>query len=346
MIISLPENKPSSSPPSKLKRLRRVLYWTFPLLLLGLIFSRIDTGELKQHFRLADMRLVIAGMLYFPLVMIIGAERWRWISTAYPGTTLPRGFALKHYWSGLTVGLIAPATLGWDAYRIIVAGQKSGRYGANIIIVLVEKLMALITTMSLILILFQVLPLAHSAPTLAVVRTAGWILGLTGGLGLALFLTLRHRAAAAWLHWLEEALGRLYSNLLIRLGLRVDAVQQRSTLRELFKPTLKIRVILGLLAFTYLIQVLSAAGNWLFFQAVGYELPFLVNLFVTPILYFVYILPISFGNIGVREGAHIFFYGLFGVPAETALMVSFFGFAGAMLNQAIGGMILLLKGKS
>ncbi|MFH0766419.1 MAG: lysylphosphatidylglycerol synthase domain-containing protein, partial [Calditrichota bacterium] len=204
---------------------------------------------------------------------------------------------------------------------------------------------ALATTMSLVLILFQVVPLTHSGPALTVVRTAGWILGLVGGALLTLYLALRHRSAEGLIRWLEEVLGRLYYNLLARVGRREETKDKRASLHELLKPIINIRVIGGLLAYTYLIQILSAAGNWLFFRAVGYELPFLVNLFVTPLLYFVYILPISFGNVGVREGAHIFFYGLFGVPPETALMVSFFGFAGALLNQAIGGVILLIKVK-
>ena len=58
------------------------------------------------------------------------------------------------------------------------------------------------------------------------------------------------------------------------------------------------------------------------FAAVGFELPFVVNLFVIPIINIIALLPISFGGVGVRETSFIFLYGLFGVSPEGALFIS------------------------
>ena len=58
-----------------------------------------------------------------------------------------------------------------------------------------------------------------------------------------------------------------------------------------------------------------------------------------PVLYFIFLLPISFGSLGIREGAYILLYGLFGVPAETALVVSFFNLLGVLLNNLIGALL-------
>jgi uncharacterized membrane protein YbhN (UPF0104 family) len=89
--------------------------------------------------------------------------------------------------------------------------------------------------------------------------------------------------------------------------------------------------------------VVSAVITHLFFEALQYDIPLIVNVFVAPIFFFIFILPISFGSIGIREGAYVFIYGLFGVPAETALIVSFFGLSGVLINNAIGSLLIYKK---
>jgi uncharacterized membrane protein YbhN (UPF0104 family) len=102
-------------------------------------------------------------------------------------------------------------------------------------------------------------------------------------------------------------------------------------------------LVLPVTIYSFLIQLTSAVGNQIFFIAVNYDLPFLVNLFVVPVLYFVFLLPISFGSLGIREGAYILLYGAFGVPMETALLVSFFNLLGLLLNNLIGAIIFALN---
>jgi uncharacterized membrane protein YbhN (UPF0104 family) len=71
-----------------------------------------------------------------------------------------------------------------------------------------------------------------------------------------------------------------------------------------------------------------------------------VNLFITPLLFLLYALPISFGGLGIREGAFILAYSAFGVPTETALIISVTGLMGNLLSYGIGaGLILLDRGQ-
>jgi uncharacterized membrane protein YbhN (UPF0104 family) len=55
---------------------------------------------------------------------------------------------------------------------------------------------------------------------------------------------------------------------------------------------------------------------------------------------FIFLLPISFGSIGIREGAYIFFYGIFGMDQEAALLLAFLTLSGAFLNVFIGAIVL------
>ena len=56
-------------------------------------------------------------------------------------------------------------------------------------------------------------------------------------------------------------------------------------------------------------------------------------------------LPISFAGFGVREGAYILLLGMFGVPPESGLVVSFFALSAMLVNYAIGGILIYATGK-
>jgi uncharacterized membrane protein YbhN (UPF0104 family) len=114
-------------------------------------------------------------------------------------------------------------------------------------------------------------------------------------------------------------------------------------LREMLSPLSVSKYLLTVVGLSFGIQFVAAVGSQIFFLAAGYEIPFIVNLFVTPILSFIFLLPISFGSLGIREAAFIIIYGLFGVPAETALLVSFFALSGLLLNNVIGGLLIFFQ---
>jgi len=111
--------------------------------------------------------------------------------------------------------------------------------------------------------------------------------------------------------------------------------------RYLVQPLASAEHFAPLLFYTLSIQVAAAIVAQLNFVAAGYDIPFLVNLFVTPVLFFIYLLPVSFGGLGVREAAYIILYGMFGVPLETALLISFLALAGLLLNNLIGGAFIM-----
>ncbi len=68
---------------------------------------------------------------------------------------------------------------------------------------------------------------------------------------------------------------------------------------------------LGLFAALYALSVAS-----------GVELSFWQMMTILPVIAFVSALPISIGGWGVREGAFVYGLGLFGVPMETAFLIS------------------------
>jgi uncharacterized membrane protein YbhN (UPF0104 family) len=93
---------------------------------------------------------------------------------------------------------------------------------------------------------------------------------------------------------------------------------------------------------TFTIRVSAAVGGFFFLRAFGQEVPLSVNLFVIPLTQIIFLLPISFGSLGVREGTFIILYGLFGIPKEVAFAASSAGLLGLLLTVSIGGLIALI----
>jgi poly-gamma-glutamate capsule biosynthesis protein CapA/YwtB (metallophosphatase superfamily)/uncharacterized membrane protein YbhN (UPF0104 family) len=311
--------------------LRQGLFWLLPILILFFIFQRIDLQAFRENMARARPGMVLLGLLYYPLVILIGALRWRLLLAQFNRCRVGLGFALKHYWIGLAVGLFGPASVGWDAYRLIVTGRRFGHYAPNAAAIVTEKLLALATCAGLVIGLYPFLPIEAGG-------TARTVLGTACGLfGVAAFVFL-------FLVLARQRLDRFISALAAKLLQRVPEPRSEAATTSLLGPLTSWRLLRGTLALSFANLFIAALGNQIFFRAVGHPLPFLANLFVLPILMFVFLLPISFGSLGIREGAYILLYGLFGVPPETALLVSFFNLAGLLLNNLIGGVLIAVHG--
>ena len=140
----------------------------------------------------------------------------------------------------------------------------------------------------------------------------------------------------------EQYIARIQKKIVGGLGLGDKIQITIMPIRAMIEPLSSFKII-GVIALSFSIQLVSSVKSQIFFCALGYNLPFIVNLFVAPTLYFIFLLPVSFGSIGIREGVYVFLYGLFGVPIEIALLVSFFNLSGMLLNNLIGGTIMLIS---
>ncbi len=353
-----------------LRKLRQLLYWGLPPLLLYLIFSHVDTTRLLELAAMADHWLLIIGSTFIVGKILVGALRWHHLARHYDCTRLtPRG-SIAEYWISLTLGVVVPGSLGSDGYRVALGGRRTGRYLRGAFVIGLEKIAALIACAALIVLLYPVLrfeSLPHAA-TLILDAAYGFLLVIS-----AAFLVAAVTRRAEWLKKLANRFARMISALVRDVrklraprqngggatsvgpgssfrrndesrifqrppddnGGRPDRVNEGSP-QELLLSAFKPAVVLPVLAYSFALQCIGAVMSQLFFRALGYDLPFLVNLFVTPLIMLVFTLPISFAGLGIREGVFILFYGAFGVPAETALLVSFCGLASVLLGHVVG----------
>jgi uncharacterized membrane protein YbhN (UPF0104 family) len=94
------------------------------------------------------------------------------------------------------------------------------------------------------------------------------------------------------------------------------------------------------LILSIVIQLIASFAIYLIILSLNYDIPYYVPLFISPVMTFIFLLPISFGSIGIREGSFIFFYGIFGMNQEAALLLSFLTLSGAFLNVLIGAIVM------
>jgi glycosyltransferase 2 family protein len=326
-----------------LSRLRKVFYWVLPVVILTMIFRRIDLVEFKENIFRSNPWLFALGIAFCPIVIMIGAVRWRTMMDHYLKRKLPMKFMFRHYWIGLAIGWFAPASVGWDIYRVAVLGRRFGRYDLNVAAILFEKFIALLSMVVLIVILYPFvknLIITNSGLLDQLLRFANIVLVILGVVILGVALLKHHKVMLMISQKLERLIKTTMARAAAVVGLGDKNIQLKLSLSELVRPIITCRPLLQIFLLSVAIQVVSAIRDQIFFQAIGYDIPFVVNLFLVPIFYFIFLLPISFGSLGIREGTCILLYGLFGVPAEVALLVSFFNLSGMLLNNAIGAVLI------
>jgi len=326
-----------------LKWLRRGLYWVLPVVILYLVFQRIDLSALGSSLARANPWLVALGLGLSLVVTATGAFRWRMLLERSYERSVEPGFVLKHYWIGYSLVMFAPGTIGLDTYRVAVAGRSFGRYSSSAALIVVEKLAALTSCLLLIVILYPMIPTTASSEIETVLHLAYVLLVALSVVTAAMTLAARSRLASTLLRRLETSARRLLNSIGGSFSqedyVRDTGGSLRSLLGRLMNPGRMLPILLLSLA----IQLVSAIQHQVLFRSLGYPLPLVANVFAAPVLYFVFALPISFGSLGIREAAYIILYGLYGAPAEIALLVSFFNLAGMLLNSAVGGVVMLLS---
>ena len=315
--------------------------WLIPLAILFVIFRAVDWEKLTSALALANSWLIVAGISCYPLVILLGAARWHTMLRAYHGQRAHYAVSLKDYWSGLAVGVFAPASLGWDVFRVAVTTRRYGNVIGNAATIVAEKIAALLTCLTLVIVL---IPFVNISTDNEVVQQAMGIVHiiLVGALvfSTTAFFIARHRATSNFL----QSIARRLAQRLDQLSRRTEGSGSRETsVAATIAPLRHPEIFLLATVFSILIQVTTAVANQILFISVNHDLPFLVNMFVVPVLYFVFLLPISFGSLGIREGAYILLYGVFSVPMESALLVSLFNLFSILLNNLIGSIILALN---
>ncbi len=328
-----------------LRKLRLAAYWGLPPLILYLVFQQLDLERLIEIAARANLWLIGLGGSAVFVKIYAGAMRWHRLAQAYSCTHFTAGESFRAYWLSLALGVFTPGSLGSDVYRVALGGRQTGRYLRGAFVVAVEKITALLSCVMLVSVTFPFLTVTHWSPELDSAMLLAYV---ALALGIGLLVALRLGPRSRWLSNLAVAFWRKISRLANKA---LDALPAPSVQADpgsvdpagLLQLLFSLRVAVPLIMLSAAIHVVGAIQGQIFLQALGYDLPFLVNLFIAPLNVLVLTLPITVGGFGVREGVFVLFYGAFGVPPEIALLVSFCSLGSVLIAHAVGGLMFFAQ---
>ena len=286
-------------------------------LLLVLLLFFVDLGQAWRAVAAARWEFLVLLLAAFTLDRWLMSYKWRLLLVSQ-GFKAGHGEALKAYYLATFAGCFLPSTLGADAVRVGVFARPDRPSQAVAASIFLERALGFVA--------------AALAAVIGLVLLAGittglpgeffyWSFGLLGAATLAVALSFS--AWAERLHGHAERRWREKSRLLAWLLGFVAAYHQYRRRRG---------VLLWFLALSFLEQGAPIIFNWLTAKALNLDLSLLEAAAVTPVVFFLARLPVSFSSFGVLEGLYVAFFRLVGIGATSAFLIGFLVNVGSMIS--------------
>ena len=285
--------------------------------LLAFLLTQID---LQQALRAVAEARVELLLLAFAIVLssrLLAAARWYLLLRGRHAALTLVGVLRLMFVSDF-VGYFMPGSLGIEVLRVYGLAKMTADPALSATSVVVERLVALVMLVLMVLVGLAARPLALPAE----IGRLAWLF-----LGLLLVGVLAVMASPT-------------RSLALRLlpGQRLARV--RRALQRVFAALDTYRSRPWLIAASFLLallfQLMRCTAVTVGAAALGHPLPFTFILVVFPIMLLIGLLPITIAGLGVREAAFVYFLGIGGMPPEIALPLA--------LIQRSFGILLTLPG--
>lgn len=299
--------------------------------LLIFLLTRVGLGGTLEALSDAHpVYLLVALALYFVGVPL-RAYRWQVLLGAV-GThvSLPRLTSL--YFVGTFFNTVLPSGIGGDVVRVYELATDGAGAAVAMSTVLVDRATGLLVLLALAL---GSTVVAHDllSPTLAwgivVISLATF-----AGVGLLLWRDL-------WGHLSQHLSGMASGRLsFVREVLARQGLIDFYGLFHLYRGS----ALAGALSISLGFNILLIAVNYLIARALGVQVSVWYFLLFVPLISFALLLPLSFGGLGVREGAYVLLFGQAGVAAPVALAMSLAFYGLNIVTGLVGGVLYVWQG--
>lgn len=302
--------------------MKRLISIVISLLILALIYWRIDVGELWQALSNSNAQwMIVALSMVIPLTLFTA---WRLQQLMPAERRFGLGEATRLILAASGLNMVLPSKMGdiAKAYFMQKRGHLDGSLALSMVIF--EK-----TCDMLSLLLWCVFGL------IVYTNKDAWFWLLTGivavGLSLGLLLLASRRFAALFFTMGQRfAPGRVKPKL---AKLQQSWLEMHGYFWQDKRQLLKIVFMSIFIWFLHLLQI------WFFILALRAWVPLLINLALAPLAILVGLLPLTFAGVGTRDAAIIFFYNPF-LNAPTAAALGLL-FTLRYLLPALGGLPFL-----
>ncbi|HJZ76782.1 MAG TPA: lysylphosphatidylglycerol synthase transmembrane domain-containing protein [Vicinamibacterales bacterium] len=319
-----------SSEPSPTRRYALLaLKLSVSIVLLALLFSRIDVRRLWQTARLASVPWLLIALLVYAVNVVAAVWRWQLLLNAQrvrvPQRTLMGSFLVAAFFNNFL-----PSNIGGDVIRIGDTARAAGSKTLATTVVLVDRglgLMALVLVAALGASAGVRIHPSAAAPIWPVWLWAGFLVGAV---------------ASAPAVLAPDGFGRLLQPLTV---FHPEWVGDR--IEKLTGALARFRSQPGALAGCFGGAVFVQATMVMFYFAVSYALHLDITLadlaVVVPVSFVVQMLPVSVNGFGVREATFSFYFSKIGHPIESALLLSLVAQALIMLFSLIGAVVYVYR---
>jgi uncharacterized protein (TIRG00374 family) len=231
------------------------------------------------------------------------------------------------------VGYFMPGTLGIEALRIYGFARTTANAALAITSVAVDRLLGMFALVLLALFGLALLPTALPAGVAPDALPSG--VAYAGWIGLLMLAIL---VVAA----LNPPLRRLALHLLSPWRRVRDGIRKVFGVLDVYRARPWSLLWNAIVALGF--HLLRCAAVAIGAAAFGVELPLMIYIALTPLITMLARIPISIAGLGVQEAGFVYFYGLFGMPAEVALLLSLVLRAGVILSVAPGAWFYIVRG--
>lgn len=328
---------------------QKILFWfrlVVPVILLVFIFSRINFAQLLYCLKGVRIDLALYSLLigYF-LPIFFCVWRWQLVLRVLYRNEVPYLFLLKQFWMGMFIGYLVPGGIGTDIFRISRLASSFGGIKVNATAVIGEKAFVLLANAILVMISYPMISrMMNFDSQINRKLYIAYGFGLLALVGLFLVTTWGMFLWTRWHVAIPDIFRLTFRAVAGRMEQVMDFKAGASDLSELIKPFSFIRNQWMIIVITLISQGIACYGGWLMLLSVGVDLPLTVHIFIWNLMVFIFLVPISVGTLGVREGAFIILFGLFGVGREAALTASFVGLASLLITVGIGSLFWFWDG--
>ena len=295
------------------------------ILLFYWIFYNIQLDRFLLAFKQVDVHLIILAGSLWPLGIVLASIRWQRLVNAYDIR-----LAFK---DALSLSLISnffnnflPGSIGGDSYKFIYLNAQEGSRKTSILSSLILDRGIGLFAMVLCACLLAPFFLQRLSVGLQISDTLGVV---------AYFIVVLIVFLFVYVIFLPRKISLPISDNIILKSITqcINSVMLFSNSRLLLSST-----ILSI----YLV-ILSSFSQYFLFCSLPSPPSLGIVCFLTPLIAILESIPLSINSLGIREGAGVFFFSIFGIPAEESLLIFFMGRFLITLFSLSGGVVYLVK---
>lgn len=298
------------------------------IVLLAILFSRIDAARLWNSAKQASVAWLAAALAIYGINVVASLWRWHVLLEAQdvrvPARTLAASFVVALFFNNFL-----PSNIGGDFFRIADTAKYTKSKTVATTVILADRVMGVIALVLIAAIGASAAGALHPAavPIWPVWLWAGFFVGA---------------AASAPAVLLPDGFGRLLRPLAVIhpewVGGRIDNLTM--ILSRFRQHPVRLAQCFGAAVF---VQATMVVFYFSVILALGQTVRFADLAVIVPISFVVQMLPISVSGFGVREATFSLYFSRIGQPVESAILMSLVAQALIMLFSLSGAAVYVSR---